>query len=58
MFAWAGLLGIDVEVMLNGDPFERRLRERIAKRAFELKDDLDDTLALKIINRLAEAINK
>jgi hypothetical protein len=56
-FAWAGLLGLSPEAMITGDGLDFRLRERVVERAFDLRDQMDDSLALKIINRLSEALN-
>lgn len=55
-FAWAGLLGMNVETMITGDSLDFRLRERVVERAFDLREQMDDSLALKIINRLSEAL--
>lgn len=55
-FAWAGLLGLNPEIMITGDGLDFRLRERIVERASELREILDDNLALNIINRLSEAM--
>jgi hypothetical protein len=49
---------MNVEQMLNGDALDFRLRARIAQRAIELKEELDDSLALKIVNRFAESLEK
>jgi hypothetical protein len=57
MFALAGILGLNVEKMISGDTLDFRLRAAIAERASELRDQLDDSLALKIVNRFSEAIN-
>lgn len=51
-------MGLDVETMLTGEPLEYRLRARIMQRAEELKQVHDDSLAVAIINRLAEAMEK
>lgn len=56
MFAWAGLLGLNVEKMINGDSLDFGLRVRIAERASELKDNMDDSLALKIVSRFAQSL--
>jgi hypothetical protein len=56
-FAWAGVLGMNVEAMITGDGLDFRLRERVVERAFDLREQLDDSLALKIINRLSEALD-
>jgi hypothetical protein len=57
-FAWAGLLGMDVEKMINGSPLDFSVRLRITRAATRLRDDMDDSLALAIVNRLAESVNK
>jgi hypothetical protein len=56
--AWAGLLGISPERIIEGDAFGARLRMRVVERAAELRLSLDDSLALKIVNRFSEAWNK
>lgn len=58
MFAYAGLFGLDVERMIEGSAFEFRVRERIVRRALDLKKDLDDSHAVAIVNRLAESFKK
>lgn len=55
-FAWAGLLGLNVEKMINGDRLDYRVRARITERASVLRQELDDSLALAIINRLAQSL--
>lgn len=55
--AWAGLLGMNVEKMLTGDSLDFRLRLGITQHAIELRDRLDDSLALKIVNHFSESIN-
>jgi hypothetical protein len=52
------LFGINVEIMIHGDPFEFRVRERIVRRALELRQELDDAAAVAIVNRLAESMKK
>jgi hypothetical protein len=47
---------MNVEAMITGDGLDFRLRERVVERAFDHREQLDDSLALKIINKLAEAI--
>jgi hypothetical protein len=41
--------------MINGTPLEFGLRVRILERASQLRERLDDNLAVAVINRLAEA---
>lgn len=48
---------MSVEAMIVGDGLDFRLRERVVERAFSHREALDDGLALKIINRLAESVN-
>lgn len=47
-----------MEIMIHGDPFEFRVRERIVRRALELRADMDDRAAVAIVNRLAESMKK
>lgn len=58
MFARAGLLGISVEAMLTGDPLDFLLRVEIVKRANDLRAEFDDSLALNIVNRFAESLER
>lgn len=52
-------MGLDVEKMLNGDFLDFSLRARITERASELRMKvLDDNLAVAVINRLGEALEK
>lgn len=44
--------------MINGTSFDLSLRVRIVEKASSLKETMDDALALKIINRLADSLNK
>lgn len=53
--AHAGLYGFDPEKMINGTALEFGVRARAIRRASELRADMDDRLAVAIINRLAEA---
>jgi hypothetical protein len=47
---------MSVEAMITGDGLDFRLRERVVERAFRHRETMDDGLALKIINRLAESL--
>lgn len=44
--------------MINGTAIEFGLRARAIERAIQLRADMDDALAVAVINRLAEAVNK
>lgn len=44
--------------MINGDTLEYSLRARITERASELRQQMDDSLALHIVNRLAESMER
>jgi hypothetical protein len=56
--AFGALLGFDVEKMISGDSLDLRLRAGMVQRAIDLKEEFDESLALKIINKLSDAINK
>lgn len=49
---------MDVEKMISGDTLEFSLRTRITERASHLRQQLDDSLALNIVNRLAESLER
>lgn len=44
--------------MINGTPLEFGLRSRVVERASQLRADMDDNLAVAIINRLAQSVNQ
>lgn len=58
VLAEAGLYGLDPERMLHGDSLDRGLRVKVVERARELRSELDDSLAVKIINTLSEAMRR
>lgn len=58
MFAYAGLLGMDVEAMISGSPSDYRMRVHIVQRALELRRRLDEEAAIAIVNKLAEGMKK
>lgn len=49
---------MDVEKMISGNHLEYSLRARITERASELQQMRDDSLALNIVNRLAESLDR
>lgn len=51
------MAGIDPSRFLTADPLERRVLERVSLRAWDLADERNDALALKIRNQIAEMWN-
>lgn len=56
MLAEAALLGLDVELMMNGNSFERSIRERLVIRGRAVRERHDDNLAAAVVKHLSIAL--
>lgn len=45
------------KLLTTTDPFERALLGELTRKTVEIRDQLDDRLAVKIINTLGEALS-